>query len=40
MKGFVDGVDRSRGLLLAERLEDYVKEDNPARVVDAFVEAR
>ena len=39
MKRFVDGVDRSQGLLLPDRLEDYVHEDNPVRVVDAFVEA-
>jgi transposase len=39
MKRFVDGVDRSQGLLLPERLEDYVHEHNPVRVVDAFVEA-
>jgi len=39
MKRFVDGVDRSQGLLLPDRLEDYVDEDNPVRVVDAFVEA-
>lgn len=39
MKRFVDGVNRSQGLLLPDRLEDYVHEDNPVRVVDAFVEA-
>ena len=39
MKRFVDGVDRSQGLLLPDRLEDFVHEDNPVRVVDAFVEA-
>ena len=39
MKRFVDGVDRSQGLLLPDRLEDYVDEDNPVRVVDAFIEA-
>ncbi|GHC06632.1 hypothetical protein GCM10010080_21000 [Thermomonas carbonis] len=39
MKRFVDGVDRSQGLLLPDRLENYVREDNPVRVVDAFVEA-
>ena len=39
MKRFVDGVDCSQGLLLPDRLEDYVHEDNPVRVVDAFVEA-
>ena len=39
MKRFVDGVDCSQGLLLSDRLEDFVHEDNPVRVVDAFVEA-
>jgi len=39
MKRFIDGIDRSQGLLLPERLEDYVHEDNPVRVVDAFVDA-
>lgn len=39
MKRFVDGVDRSQGLLLPDRLDDYVHEDNPVRVVDAYVEA-
>ena len=39
MKRFVDGIDRSQGLLLPDRLEDYVHEDSPVRVVDAFVEA-
>ena len=39
MKRFVDGIDRSQGLLLPDRLEDYIHEDNPVRVVDAFVEA-
>jgi transposase len=39
MKRFIDGVDRSQGLLLPDRLEDYVHEDNPVRVVDAFIEA-
>ena len=35
MKRFVDGVDRSQGLLLPDRLEDYVHEDinRPYRVV-------
>ena len=39
MKRFIDGLYRSQGLLLPERLEDYVHEDNPVRVVDAFVDA-
>lgn len=39
MKRFVEGVDREQGTLFPERLEDYVAEDNPVRVVEAFVEA-
>lgn len=39
MKRFIDGVDRSQGLLLPDRLEDYVHEDNPVRVIEAFIEA-
>lgn len=39
MKRFVNGVDRSQSLLLPDRLEDYVHEDNPVRVIEAFVES-
>ncbi|WP_414486437.1 IS1182 family transposase [Stenotrophomonas maltophilia] len=39
MKRFVDGVDRTQALLLPDRLEDYVHQDNPVRLVDAFVDA-
>lgn len=38
MSRFVEGADRSQSVLFPERLEDYVGEDNPVRVVDAFVE--
>ncbi|MGH8116330.1 MAG: IS1182 family transposase [Rhodanobacteraceae bacterium] len=38
MSRFVEGVDRSQSVLFPERLEDYIGEDNPVRVVDAFVE--
>jgi transposase len=38
MKRFVEGEDRGQGTLLPERLDDYVAEDNPVRVVDVFVE--
>lgn len=37
MGRFVEGEDRSRSTLLPDRLDDYVTEDNPVRVVDAFV---
>jgi transposase len=39
MKRFVQGTDRTQGILLPEQLEDYVGDDNPVRVVDAFVDA-
>jgi transposase len=38
MGRFVEGEDRSQSTLLPERLEDYVTEDNPVRVVDVFVD--
>jgi transposase len=38
MGRFVEGEDRSQGTLLPERLDDYVTEDNPVRVVDVFVD--
>lgn len=38
MKRFVQSEDRTQGALLPEHLDDYVGEDNPVRVVDAFVE--
>jgi transposase len=38
MGRFVEGEDRSQSTLLPERLDDYVTEDNPVRVVDVFVD--
>jgi transposase len=38
MKRFVEQEERSQIILLPERLDDYVNEDNPVRVVDVFVE--
>jgi transposase len=39
MAGFIEGVDREQLSLLPERLEDWVDDSNPVRVIDAFVEA-
>ena len=39
MKRFVEGEDRRQSLLLPESLDDYVTEDNPVRVVEAFIDA-
>jgi transposase len=38
MKRFVEGDDRSQVTLLPECLDDYIDEDNPVRVIDAFVD--
>jgi transposase len=38
MKRFIEGENRSQITLFPERLEDYVGEANPVRVVDAFVD--
>ena len=38
MKRFVEGMDRTHQLLLPPSLEDYVGDDNPVRVVDAYVD--
>jgi transposase len=38
MKRFIEGEDRSQVTLLPECLDDYIGEDNPAHVVDAFVD--
>jgi transposase len=39
MRRFVEGVDRGQTTLFPERLEDWIGEDNPVRVIDAFVDA-
>ena len=39
MKRFVEGESRNQSTLFPERLDDFISEDNPVRVVDAFVEA-
>lgn len=39
MTRFVEGVDRGQSTLLPECLDDWVVEDNPVRVIDAFVDA-
>jgi transposase len=38
MKRFVEGRDRTQGILLPEQLDDYVTDSNPVRVVDVFVD--
>jgi len=38
MKRFVTGQARGQATLFPERLEDFIAEDNPVRVIDVFVE--
>ena len=38
MKRFIEGLDRDQSTLFPETLEDFVAEDNPVRVIEAFVE--
>ena len=39
MGRFVEGVDRTQMTLFPECLDDWIDEDNPVRVIDAFVDA-
>ena len=38
MKRFIEGLDRSQSTLFPERVDDYIAEDNPVRVIDVFVD--
>jgi transposase len=39
MRRFVEGADRGQSTLLLECLDDWIDENNPVRVIDAFVDA-
>ena len=39
MKRFVEGADRGQLTLLPDCLDDWIDEDNPVQVIEAFVEA-
>lgn len=34
---FIKGINRNQAQMFPEYLEDYVDEENPVRVIDAFV---
>ena len=38
MKRFVEGLDRTQSTLFPVRLEDWIGDDNPVRVIDVFVD--
>ena len=37
MSGYIEGTDRGQTTLFPDRLEDWICEDNPVRVIDLFV---
>ncbi len=39
MLGYIEGVDREQVTFFPERLEDWITDDHPVRVIDAFVDA-
>ena len=39
MNRYIEGIERSQVTLFPNRLEDWIDEDNPVRVIDAFVDA-
>ena len=39
MSGFIEGACRSQATLFPDRLDDYISEENPIRVIDAFVDS-
>ncbi len=38
MKRFIEGEDRTQSTLFPERLDDYICEENPVRVIDVFID--
>src|ERR1700720_144551 len=38
MKRFIEGEDRRQAILLPDCLEDYVSDENPVRVIEAFID--
>lgn len=39
MSGFISGEARSQSTLFPERIDDYITEENPVRVIDVFVDS-
>ena len=36
--GYIEGEDRKQTVLFPEVLDDYIREENPVRFIDVFVE--
>ena len=39
MSRFIEGIHREQSTLFPERIDDYITDENPVRVIDAFVNA-
>lgn len=39
MSGFIEGDNRQQATLFPERLDDYITDENPVRVVDVFIDS-
>lgn len=39
MSGFIQGENRQQSTMFPERLDDYITEENPVRVVDVFIDS-
>ena len=39
MSGFIEGDNRQQATLFPERLDDYITEENPVRVVNVFIDS-
>ena len=39
MSGFIEEDNRQQATLFPERLDDYITEENPVRVVDVFIDS-
>ena len=37
--GYIQGADRNQVILLPDTLDDYVREDNEVRAIDAFIDS-
>lgn len=38
MSRFVEGENRNQSTLFPEKLDDYIGDDNPVRVIDVYVD--
>ncbi len=36
---YIDGVGRNQIILFPEKIDDYIREDNPVQFIDAFVDS-